>query len=77
MTRRFDRTDSGRKIHMQSLCGIAHYDFNQAGAYSYEQALRVIERLGLDRDAVEEQFRRMAFNVWPATRTTTSRTLLS
>ena len=63
MTRRFDRTGTGRKIHMQSLCGMAHYDFNQAGAYSYEQALRVVERLGLDRDAVEEQFRRMAFNI--------------
>ncbi len=63
MTRRFDRTDSGRKIHMQSLCGMAHYDFNRAGAYSCEQALRVIERLGLAGEALEEQFRRMAFNV--------------
>lgn len=63
MTRRFDRTDSGRKIHMQSLGALAHYDFNQAGAYSYEQALRVIDRLGLGKDAAEEQFRRMAFNI--------------
>ena len=63
MTRRFDRTETGRKIHMQSLCAMAHYDFNQAGAYSYEQALRVIEKLGLPKSAVEEQFRRMAFNI--------------
>ena len=63
MTRRFDRTDTGRKIHMQSLGALAHYDFNQAGAYSYEQALRVIDRLGLGKDAAEEQFRRMAFNI--------------
>ena len=63
MTRRFDRTDTGRKIHMQSLGALVHYDFNQAGAYSYEQALRVIDRLGLGKDAAEEQFRRMAFNI--------------
>ena len=48
---------------MQSLGALAHYDFNQAGAYSYEQALRVIDRLGLGKDGAEEQFRRMAFNV--------------
>jgi serine/threonine-protein kinase HipA len=63
MTKRFDRTDSGDKLHMQSLCGMAHYDFNLAGAYSYEQAMQVIRRLGLGMDAIEEQFRRMAFNV--------------
>ena len=63
MTRRFDRTDTGGKIHMQSLGALAHYDFNQPGAYSYEQALRVIDRLGLGKDAAEEQFRRMAFNI--------------
>jgi serine/threonine-protein kinase HipA len=63
MTKRFDRTETGQKIHMQSLCAMAHYDFNQAGAHSYEQALRVIEKLGLPKSAVEEQFRRMAFNI--------------
>ena len=63
MTRRFDRTATGRKIHMQSLGALAHYDFNQAGAYSYEQAQRVIYKLGLGKDAAEEQFRRMAFNI--------------
>lgn len=63
MTRRFDRLQSGRKLHMQSLCAMAHYDFNMAGAYSYEQAFQVIRRLGLGMDAVEEQFRRMVFNI--------------
>ena len=41
MTRRFDRLEGGEKLHMQSLCGLAHYDFNQAGAYAYEQVLQV------------------------------------
>ncbi|WP_372680447.1 type II toxin-antitoxin system HipA family toxin [Desulfosarcina sp.] len=63
MTRRFDRHDNGEKIHLQSLCALAHYDFNMAGAYSYEQALRTIRQLGLPMLAVEEQFRRMAFNI--------------
>jgi len=63
MTRRFDRLPGGRKLHMQSLCALAHYDFNHAGAHSYEQALQVIRRLGLPMAAVEEQFRRMAFNI--------------
>jgi serine/threonine-protein kinase HipA len=63
MTRRFDRAGDGEKIHMQSLGGIAHFDYNEAGRYSYEQALAVIRRLGLGIDAIEAQFRRMVFNV--------------
>jgi serine/threonine-protein kinase HipA len=63
MTRRFDRPDGEGKLHMQSLAGLAHYDFNAAGANSYEQALQVIRRLGLSMAAIEEQFRRMAFNI--------------
>ena len=63
MTRRFDRLPSGEKLHMQSLCALAHFDYNQAGAYSYEQALLIIRQLNLPMDAVEEQFRRMVFNI--------------
>jgi len=63
MTRRFDRLPGGEKLHMQSLCGLAHYDFNLAGAHSYEQALLVLRQLGLPMQAVEEQFRRMVFNI--------------
>ncbi len=63
MTRRFDRTDSGGKIHMQSFCAMEHFDFKKAGAHSYEQALRTIRKLDMPMDMVEEQFRRMAFNI--------------
>jgi serine/threonine-protein kinase HipA len=63
MTKRFDRLPSGEKLHMQSLCALAHFDYNQAGAYSYEQALLTIRQLKLPVEAVEEQFRRMVFNV--------------
>ena len=63
MTRRFDRLAGGEKLHLQSLCALAHFDFNEAGAYGYEQALLAIRRLQLPMSAVEEQFRRMVFNV--------------
>jgi serine/threonine-protein kinase HipA len=63
MSRRFDRLAGGEKLHMQSLCALAHYDYNMAGAYSYEQALLVMRRLGLSMESIEEQFRRMVFNV--------------
>jgi serine/threonine-protein kinase HipA len=63
MTRRFDRPSGDTKLHMQSLAALAHYDFNQAGAYSYEQALLAVRRLGLPMADIEQQFRRMAFNV--------------
>jgi len=48
---------------MLSLGAIAHLDYHSAGAHSYEQALLTIRRLGLSTDAVEEQFRRMVFNI--------------
>jgi serine/threonine-protein kinase HipA len=63
MTRRFDRLAGGEKLHMQSLGALAHLDFNEPGAYAYEQAFLTIRRLNLPMEAVEEQFRRMAFNV--------------
>ena len=63
MTKRFDRTNQGEKLHMQSLAAMMHYDFNQPDAYSYEQALQTIRRLRLPMADVEQQFRRAVFNV--------------
>lgn len=62
LTKRFDRV-SNKKIHMQSLCGIAHYDFNMAGAYSYEQAFQVMRKLRISKSDAIQQYRRMLFNV--------------
>lgn len=62
MARRFDRR-ANDKLHMQSLGALAHLDFNQALAHSYEEAFDAIRRLGLGPDAIEQQFRRMAFNI--------------
>ena len=62
LTKRFDR-ENGKKIHMQTLCGIAHYDYRIHRAYSYEQALGVMRALRLPYSAATEMFRRMVFNV--------------
>lgn len=63
MTRRFDRNAGGQKLHMQSLAALRHYDFNLAGAYSYEQAIETIRLLRLPSHDLEQQFRRAVFNV--------------
>ncbi|MCC8152557.1 MAG: type II toxin-antitoxin system HipA family toxin [Lachnospiraceae bacterium] len=63
MTKRFDRNDMGEKLHMQSLGALAHYDYNMPGAYSYEQAYDVMNRIGLGQKAAGQMFRRMVFNV--------------
>ena len=63
MTRRFDRDAAGGKVHMQSLAGLRHFDYNDAGAHSYEQAMETIRGLGLGTGAAEEQYRRAVFNV--------------
>jgi len=63
MTRRFDRTDRGGKVHMQSLAALAHFDYNAAGSTSYEQAIEVMRRLGLPPADLEQQVRRTVFNI--------------
>ncbi len=63
MTRRFDRTDNNQKLHMQTLCGLAHFDYKLLRAYSYEQAFQVMRQLHLPYSQAQEMFRRMVFNV--------------
>ncbi len=62
LTKRFDRV-GGQKLHMQTLCGIAHYDFRLKHGYSYEQAFAVMRALRLPYSQAQEMFRRMVFNV--------------
>ena len=64
MTQRFDRTADGKKLHMQSLCAMRHFDFNLARAYSYEQAIETIRKLGLGREAIRQQVRRAFLNIF-------------
>ncbi len=62
LTKRFDR-QNGEKIHMQTLCGIAHYDYCNPRSYSYEQAFNVMRALRLPYSQAQEMFRRLVFNV--------------
>ena len=61
MTRRFDRTPTGEKIHMQTAAGIAHMDRDVR--HSYEELFGVLRRLGLNYKDFEQLYRRMVFNV--------------
>jgi len=66
MTRRFDREVIGGKTlkhHIQTLCAINHLDFRQRGTHDYAQLFMTASQLGLDDDALNQIFRRMAFNV--------------
>ena len=62
LTKRFDRKE-GKKVHMQTLCGIAHFDYRLHRAYSYEQAFNVMRALRLSYSEARQMFRRMVFNV--------------
>lgn len=62
LTKRFDR-HRGDKVHMQTLCAIAHYDYRQPRSFSYEQAFNVMRALRLPYSQAQEMFRRMVFNV--------------
>ena len=63
MTKRFDRIGGSHRVHMVSLCGMAHYDYNQPDSWSYEQLFRVMRGLRLTQTEMEQAYRRMVFNV--------------
>ena len=63
MTRRFDRTDDGGRLHLHTLGGIEHIDYNVPGLYSYEQYFRLVLALGLGYPALEQAYRRACFNL--------------
>ncbi|MEL6869563.1 MAG: HipA domain-containing protein [Pseudomonadota bacterium] len=63
MTRRFDRSDNGGKRHMQSLGALQHFDFNRAGAHSYEAAIATMQQLDLPASDLEQQVMRAYINI--------------
>lgn len=63
MTKRFDREGAEQKHHIQTLCAMQHYDFNQITSFSYEQVFQTMRLLKLPYKQAEQLFRRMAFNV--------------
>jgi serine/threonine-protein kinase HipA len=63
MTKRFDREAGKGKLHVQTFCAIAHYDFNEVLSFSYEQLFETMRTMLLPYPEAEELFRRMVFNV--------------
>ncbi|WP_430615640.1 type II toxin-antitoxin system HipA family toxin [Flavobacterium sp. JP2137] len=63
MTKRFNRREGHRKLHVQTFCALQHYDFNQIASYSYEQLFQTMRLLRLSYAEAEQLYRRMLFNV--------------
>ena len=62
LVKRFDRV-AEKKIHMHSLCGITHTDFNMSGLYSYEEYLQTVKRVVNHYDALIDAYGHMVFNI--------------
>ncbi|MBW8048835.1 MAG: type II toxin-antitoxin system HipA family toxin [Cytophagales bacterium] len=63
MTKRFDRERNNIKHHVQTFCGIQHFDYNNLYGYSYEQLFQTMRTLKMTYPEAEQMFRRMVFNV--------------
>ncbi len=63
MTKRFDRDGGDTKHHIQTFCGIKHFDYNEVTSFSYEQLFQTMRELKLPYPDAEQLFRRMVFNV--------------
>lgn len=63
MTKRFDRLANNEKLHMQTLCSLAHFDYKKQGAYAYENVFDVMRKLRLPHADAVQLFKRMVFNV--------------
>ncbi len=63
MTKRFDRLENNEKLHVQTFCGMQHYDYNETTMFSYEQLFETMRILGLSYPQAEQLYRRMVFNV--------------
>lgn len=63
MTKRFDRQGTNTKHHIQTLCAIQHFNYDDIYGYSYEQVFQTMRLLRLKYPEAEQMFRRMVFNV--------------
>lgn len=62
LIKRFDRVENER-VHMHTVAGLTHTDFNIPGHFSYDMLLKLTMHLTGNQSDVEEQYRRMVFNV--------------
>jgi len=62
LIKRFDRVN-GEALHLHSVAGLTHTNFNIPMHYSYDELLRLTRYLTGSQQAVNEQFKRMIFNI--------------
>jgi serine/threonine-protein kinase HipA len=68
MTRRFDRGADNERLHSQTLCALAHLDYNASHAHSYASYFLTARELGLGPNDLQQIFRRVVFNVMASNR---------
>ncbi len=61
LTRRFDRTDTGGRVHLHSYSGLTHTPLRNG--LEYGDLLEITRTLTSDQRCVDEVFRRAVFNV--------------
>jgi len=62
ITKRYDRFNGNKKRHVQTLTAMSHVNYNQPGAYSYEQLFQVARDLRLPKEDALQIFKQMVFN---------------
>lgn len=62
ITQRFDRV-SNTKVHVQTLNGLAHVDYNKPGSFSYAEIFSVARQLKLPATDALQILKRMVFNI--------------
>ena len=62
ITKRYDRFKGNEKRHIQTLTAMSHVNYNQPGAYSYEQLFKVARALRLPKEDALQIFKQMVFN---------------
>jgi serine/threonine-protein kinase HipA len=63
MTRRFDRGPDNEKYFTQTFAALKHFDYWESGYHSYEQLFMTMKQLELTQEEIEEQFKRVIFNL--------------
>lgn len=62
ITQRFDRIKN-KKLHVQTLNGLAHVDYKKPGSFSYAELFSVARQLKLPATEAEQLLKRMIFNI--------------
>lgn len=62
MIQRFDRVN-GQKVHMHSLGGLIHSDYNDVREIDYKNFISIAKSIGCPSKDIRDLFKRMVFNI--------------